>query len=146
MYGWDRDEEPTGEMPRRMPARRRDPRDRFDDDRFQGGRFDDGRYDDGRYDRGRYDDGRYDDGRFQGGRYDHGRYGDGHFDDDRYFERPDPAPDNGLTMDRRHRPASDYLRSAGRRVVNVLGWVGLLVFAPLIVGILAGALGQQIGL
>jgi hypothetical protein len=47
---------------------------------------------------------------------------------------------------RRRRPAGGSLRSAGRRVGSVLGWVGLLVIAPLIVGILAGAIGQHLGI
>lgn len=49
-------------------------------------------------------------------------------------------------MGSRRRPASRRLRSAGLRVGSALGWVGLLVIAPLIVGILAGAIGQHLGI
>ena len=95
MYGWDPDEEQTGESYRRLPPRRSHPRDAFD-----------------------------------------ATYG---------AEYPAPGPAARPAMGGR-RPASRRLRSAGRRVGRAMGWAGALVFAPLAVGIIAGAVAQLIHL
>lgn len=141
MYGKDPEEEPTGEMYGRMPPRRSHPRDAYDSDPdFRRS-----------HPRDAHDDGP----RFRGGQprdaYDGDPgFGRSHpredFDYDRYYDRPAPDSAARLTRGERRRPASGRLRSAGRRVGNALGWVGILVIAPLIVGILAGAVGQHIGL
>lgn len=139
MYGWDHDEEPADESYRRLPPRRHHPHDDFDDSPDYGRSRPHDDFD-GRRDFGtghpRADSGRgHDYSRSQPpvpSDYDH------------YFDHPASAarPDMGS----RRRPASDHLRSAGRRVGHALGWFGVLVIAPLIVGILAGAVGQHIGL
>jgi hypothetical protein len=68
------------------------------------------------------------------------------FDATRGTEYPDPASAATSAMGSRRLPASRRLRSAGRRVGRALGWVGALVFAPLAVGILAGAVAELIHL
>ena len=61
-------------------------------------------------------------------------------------EYRDPASAARPGVGNRRRPASRRLRSAGRRVGHALGWVGALVFAPLAIGILAGAVAELIHL
>lgn len=139
MYGWDHDEEPAGESYRRLPPRRRHPRDDFDDDPDYGRSHPHGDFD------GRRDFGTGHPRADSEGGYDYSRSQPRVPSDyDPYVERRAPAARPGTGS--RRRPASDHLRSAGRRVGHALGWFGVLVLAPLIVGILAGAIGQHIGL
>lgn len=100
MYGWDPDEEPTGESYRRTPPRRIPPRSSRPREAFDAAR---------------------------GG------------------EHPAASAARPATGNR-GRSGRRFLRSARRRVGSALAWVGALVIAPLLVGVLAGAVAEHIHL